>query len=530
MRAGMAMWARLVLLGIAAVPPQLPAQVPSPGPGRAAITYLSGKVAYLNAGREDGLEEGMDVRVLRAGQGIGTLRVTYLASHRAACDILTSDSTLAIGDSVSFVPKPRAVAVASTGGADSTLRPSAARSRTTQRLRGRVGLRYLLVQPIEGRGFTQPAVDFRLDGTSLGGSPVGLMVDVRARQTYRTLNDGTSLKESRTAIYQAAVTARSPGGPRITVGRQYLPTVSSVSLFDGALAEYQRSKFGLGVFAGSEPEPISMGYSTDVRSYGLFVEGRSAPGSRTRWSLSSGALGSYALGTVNREFAFLQASLSTPGLTIFVAEELDVNRDWKAEAGEPAVSLTSTFATLYARPVAWLSLQAGFDNRRNVRLYRDMINPETVFDDSFRQGLWGGASITIGRHGRIGGDVRASLGGADSATRTRSVNGYAAIERLTPLNLSLRGRLNRYTAIQREGWLQSVALGLRPMPWLGFEASGGIRRESLPGTPEERRISWYGMDLDVGIGRSFYVLLSGSRERGAFAAGDQFYGSLSYRF
>jgi hypothetical protein len=520
----------LLLTGLLASVPGLAGQAAAGVEGRASIAYLSGNIAYLDAGREDGLDEGMHVSVWRAGQEIGALRVTYLASHRAACEIVTSNSPLAVGDSVAFAPKARPSVVASADSGDSVPRPRITRPRSSQRLRGRVGLRYLLVQPIEGPGFTQPAVDFRLDGTSLGGSPFGLMVDVRARQTYRTLNDGTSLKESRTVVYQGAVTARSPGGPRITVGRQYLPTVSSVSLFDGALAEYQRSKFGIGVFAGSEPEPASMGYSTDIRSYGLFLEGRSAPGSRARWSLSGGALGSYAQGTVNREFAFLQASLSTPGITVFVAEELDVNRAWKAEAGEPAVSLTSTFATLYARPASWLSLQAGFDNRRNVRLYRDMVNPETVFDDSFRQGVWGGASFNIGRHGRIGGDARASLGGADSVTRTRSLNGYAAIERLSPLNVSLRARLNRYLAVQREGWLQSLALGLRPAGWLGFEASGGVRRETLPGIGEERRISWYGMDLDVGIGRSFYVLLSGSRERGVGAAGDQLYGSLSYRF
>lgn len=152
------------------------------------------------------------------------------------------------------------------------------------------------------------------------------------------------------------------------------------------------------------------------------------------------------------------------------------------------------------------------------------------FGRRWGQAFLGAIVVLLVRHGRIGGDARASLGGAESATRTRSLNGYAAIERITALNLSLRGRLNRYTAVQREGWLQSVALGLRPTPWLGFEASGGFRRETLPGATEERRISWYGMDLDVGIGRSCYVLLSGSRERGPFAAGDQIYSSLSYRF
>jgi hypothetical protein len=41
---------------------------------------------------------------------------------------------------------------------------------------------------------------------------------------------------------------------------------------------------------------------------------------------------------------------------------------------------TSTFASLYLRPIDELSIQVGLDNRRNVRLYRDYVNPVTAAD------------------------------------------------------------------------------------------------------------------------------------------------------
>jgi hypothetical protein len=502
-----------------------------PAPSRwARINYLTTAQAFLDAGRDEGIAEGMSVHVVRAGRRIGLLEVSAIASHRAACTIIAADSTLAIGDSVEFTPATRSDVVARVDGPGASARSPLPPSRSLSRLRGRVGLRMLMLQPPAGRSVTQPALDFRLDGTSLGGSPVGLLADVRARQTYTTAADGARERATRTAVYQAGVLFRSPHTPaRLTVGRQYLPTVSSVSLFDGALVEWQPERFGAGLFLGSEPEPVTMGYSSEVRSYGLFLEGRSRAGARARWSISGGAVGSYASGEINREFAFLQASLSTPGLTAFVAQEVDVNRGWKAEAGEATVVPTSTFATVAVRPSSWLSLQAGFDNRRNVRLYRDQADPESVFDDQFRQGIWGGVGLSLGAHGRLGGDVRATLAGADSTSRTSSWTAVGSLERLTVANLGLRARVTRYVALARQGWLQSAAIAGRPVPWLGLELNGGIRQEEANGAAP-RRTTWLGGDLDVAIGRAWYVLLSGSRERGDGAAGDQVYAGLSFRF
>jgi hypothetical protein len=232
---------------------------------------------------------------------------------------------------------------------------------------------------------------------------------------------------------------------------------------------------------------------------------------------------------VNREFGFLQGSLATPGLTIFLAQEVDLNRDWKAEAGEPSLSLTATFASLVARPAQWVSLQAGIDNRRNIRLYRDYANPEALFDDSFRQGAWAGAGFTFLKHARLGFDGRATFGGADSASRTRSGGVSLALDQLTKARLGVRGRLTRYVAAGRDGWLESFGVSLRPVSWAGFDANGGLRDENIVGEAT-RHTRWLGADFDLTLGRAWYLLLSGTHETGTLAAGDQVYLSLSFRF
>jgi hypothetical protein len=122
-----------------------------------------------------------------------------------------------------------------------------------------------------------------------------------------------------------------------------------------------------------------------------------------------------------------------------------------------------------------------------------------------------------------------TLGGADTLSRTKSWTGNASVERLTPAQLGLRARATHYTAPARDGWLYSGALSTRPGGRFGVEFSAGMRREA-GGLDALRQTRWLGADLDVGIGRSWYVLLSGSRETGQGAAGNQVFTSLSFRF
>jgi hypothetical protein len=264
-----------------------------------------------------------------------------------------------------------------------------------------------------------------------------------------------------------------------------------------------------------------------TRDLGFFVEARGAPRRPVRWQLAGGAIGSYARGEVNREFGFFQASVVTAGLTLLAAQEIDLNRGWKAEAGEPRITFTSTYASLTARPAAWLSLQTGVDNRRSVRLYRDLETPEATFDDSFRQGLWGGVAFDAAGHFRFGVDGRAGFG-ADSLARTRSGTLWLGLDRISTLRFGVRSRHTRYSSIDRIGWLHSGGLTLRPRSWLGLEAVGGTRRETRDTV--ETTAMWLGANLDVSLGRAVYLFGSWSSETGNLAVGRQFLASLSWRF
>src|SRR2546425_3126810 len=497
----------------------------------AHITYLTGASAYLDAGKLDGLQEGARVEVVRRTMTIAVLKVAYLASHRASCDIVSTSGPLAVGDTVRFAPAavPRDTALA--------YRPVSAptvprRAGSGPALRGRIGVEYFELRQRDSTGgrFSQPSLNLRLDGRPPGAPSLSVSVDVRARRTYTTLPDGSAVTDGRNRVYQAALSLNAPGSPtRLTMGRQISPNLASVGLFDGVLAELNQPDWSSGVFTRSQPEPLQLGFSSAVVQLGGYAQRHSRPGAAAHWSLTLGAAGSYQDAHANREFAYLQRSYLTARLSTFLTQEVDYYRWWKLTPGMHAISPTSTFAMFRYRATDGLTLDAGFDNRRNVRLYRDVVNPETAFDDTYRQGAWMGAWLQLARQYRLGLDARSSGGG--SAGRADAFTLSLGADRLTPLGASLPARSTHYTNPQLHRWLSSATLDFEPGTQLRLALNGGLRAERDPlADPASVSVTWVGADLDVTLARAWYVMFSATRQRGGVDGNDQAYGGVSFRF
>jgi hypothetical protein len=498
----------------------------------AHITYLTSVTAYLDAGRLDGLREGGRVEVVRGGAPVGVLKVAFLASHHASCDIVTTSVALIVGDSVRFLAAvtPRDSGLATQPSpAPSPLR----RSSTPPGLRGRIGAEYVGVSQLGGTagGFSQPSVALRLDGHPFAAPALTLAVDVRARRTYSNLPDGTALTDGRNRVYQAELTLGAPGSPaRLTAGRQISGNLASVGMFDGVLAELNHPHWGTGVFAGTQPDPIQLDFSTQIVEAGGYVQGHSRPGAPSLWTLTLGAIGSYDRGQANREFGYVQGSFLSPRLWAFFTQEVDYYRPWKLMSGLDPISPTSTFALLRYRVTGGVTLDAGFDNRRNVVLYRDVVNPVTAFDDTYRQGAWAGCSVRFSGRYFLGVDARSSSGGpagrADAYTMSFSAGP------ITRVGLSLRSRTTWYSSVQLNGWLQSVAIGITPGGRLHVELNGGGRQERdvLTDPPTNAWVTWLGADLDLNLAGSWYLVVSANRETGNSEGNNQIYGGVSVRF
>jgi len=525
----------LALASVAALATRAAAQGASPPPERTArITYLTTASAYVDAGRLEGLREGARVEVWRGGTAIAVLKVAYLASHQASCEIvsLTPPSTsLALGDTVRFVPA--AVPSDSTASRRAVAKSSPSPGTTPSHpgMRGRVSLEYFLMKQADVSGqLSQPALGLRLDGAPAGAPALNLNVDVRARHTYTVLADGSAVTDDRNRVYAADLSINAPGSPtRITVGRQISGTLASVGVFDGVMAELVQPSWSTGVFTGSQPDPVDLAFSSSIVQGGFYAQRHSPPGADARWAVTFGASGSYQDVHANREFAWLQGSYFDRLLSAFVTQEVDYYRSWKLQPGMSAISPTSTFAFLEVRPSDVVTFDGGFDNRRNVLLYRDVVNPETNFDDTYRQGVWGGVSFRPVPRWRIGVDARASSGG--SGGRADAYTMSLAGDRLTRFGVSLRTRTTYYVNPQLTGVLQSLTLGVDPGTRLHVELNGGVRSERDPtADPARTTATWVGLDVDVTLARSWYVLASATRQRGGLDGYDQLFSGLSFRF
>jgi hypothetical protein len=248
------------------------------------VTFLTTNSAYVSAGRAEGLAEGSRVDVIRAGRSVAELRVAFLSTHQASCQIVSRTDSVALGDTVWFRP----VDAARDSGAMAPARPATPRSASqrpsrrsnTGRIRGRIGLYYLSVEQRDtlGTRFSQPSGDIRLTGAGLGGSPFGLALDLRSRRQVQVLPGGTTHHTDQTRVYQAAAIWQSPGSPyRFTTGRQYAPGISSVGLLDGGSGEVSLAGWDYGLFAGTQPELINLGFSRDIALLGGYLRRHNRP-------------------------------------------------------------------------------------------------------------------------------------------------------------------------------------------------------------------------------------------------------------
>ena len=491
----------------------------------ARITYLSGSSAYLEAGTRDGIREGTRLEVIRAGEPIASLVAEFVSTTRASCKLESQSKPLAIGDSVRYIPAR--VEAAAKGAAAGVTKPRP-RSSSTAGLHGRIGARYLVLDPGFGSRLTQPALDLRLDGQRMDGSPFGIAADVRAQGSTRSSSSNS--RGNITRVYQAALIFNPIKAPaRITIGRQFSAALSSIGLFDGVALDFDRPRWSIGAFGGNEPDQSTLGLSNATRQYGIYAQLHNRPAQTPLWSFTMGGVGAHWRGEIDREFTFARATYNIRRLSIYAVQELDINRGWKSAAESTSTTPTSSFITAILSLTDAVSLSAGMDKRRNVRLYRDYLTPEIEFDDSFRQGEWGGVSLNLFGHMRVSADARSSTG--ISTGDTRSVTGSFSLYRLTSLRIGMHARATNFSGTLSDGQLKSASLEVNPFSSVRIEVSGGTGDSSQPlDSTSATHVTWLGGDADISIGRSVYLMLSTNRESGPTDRSLYSFVSLSYRF
>jgi hypothetical protein len=519
--------AAIVTLALAGV--ALTCPVHASEPAEARISYLTSSSIYLDAGSEAGLTKGMIVTVVRDGAAITTLEVTALSSRRASCTRKDPEVELSVGDRVTFAPVFRSLDEPPAGSSPPPAVRADAGRRGERKFRGRLGFRYLGFSDRTGVGedYQQPGLDVRLDGRALL-EQVDVSVDVRTRRTYRTLTDGEGRQDDRTRVYRLLGRWRPPGrGLAITAGRQISASLASVSIFDGVAAAYETGHWAAGIFGGTQPGLEDFGWSDRIREYGLWIGWKSL-GRETKGSLTTGFVGSYDEGSLDREYFVVTGRLRRGTVFAHATQEIDLNRGWKADR-EPSLTPTSTFLGARWDVRRNVSLDAGFDTRRAIRLYRHRVTPETEFDDSYRQGIWAGVRVRPLAHTSLGASFRRSAGGGAGAANAATVTLRSGRPALHDVSATIRS--TRYHNEQLDGWLHSLTAGASLGSRIHADLTFGLRDETDGGlSTGTNDLRWTALDLDARVSRSWYMLLSGERSEGDTEENQQGHASAVYRF
>jgi hypothetical protein len=407
----------------------------------------------------------------------------------------------------------------------------AAHPSTGAGIHGSVAVGYLGVADHSGNdgGYSEPVTGVRVAGYGLNGSPVDVDVNVRARRSSYSTFAGGDQTTQRVRAYSLSVAYRFGPQDRLIIGRQYAPMLDGMEIFDGIQYAYDGARWGGGVLAGLQPDVADLSFSSDVREYAGYFNVHNVPGAKSRWAFTTGLVGAYATSVVSREYLFLQGTYDSRWLTLFASEDVDFNRGWKVDvAGLSTVELTGTFLSLRIHAATWVDLSAGYDDRKNVYQYWDYIDPLVVFDQTHRQGTWGGASFRAGRHVDIGVEAKKVDGGAPGPANSYSLT-FAA-QRFTRANFGVRLRGTHYSNLQSSGDIYGLAADVSVASGVHFSFAGGRLQDTNVDPALDRHLTWYGLDMDASIGRHWYLLLSAERDTGTFEDQDQISASVMFRF
>jgi hypothetical protein len=480
------------------------------------VLYVTGSSYYVDAGRDAGIEIGDAVELWRDGAVVGHLVVRHLSSSRAACEVIDGPPP-AVGDSIHY--RTRATTAKAT--------PAALASGSRDALYGSFALQQQLFLEQGGFGddLYRPALEARVEGRSVRGRPLDVLLDARAhRSIYSSGPD-----ESRTRVYRLEATWKfANGATLLRAGRQRQPDLPTLGSFDGLGVEFRADRrLGFGVAAGTQPEPENLAVFGDVQEAAAYLRSTGALG-RGRWKLNLAAVGSYESSEISREYLVARTNYRDALWWLSLLQEFDIYRGWRSDVESQSVGATSRYASVRRRFGHRASVSAGFDSRRNVRIYRDRETPESAFDDRYRNGAWGAFQVGIGRGAALSMRLRTRNGTGAGSMESQTLQLQRVPIKWTSLRAGLR--TTHYDNPFVEGWLGSLSVEGRQGEIDG-QLEFGLRDDDAKNAALSDDLAWWvSAEAEARLSARWSATLVWDHYGGSDDSREIVYSGLRYRF
>ncbi|MFN7996249.1 MAG: hypothetical protein U0Q18_21740 [Bryobacteraceae bacterium] len=536
------------------------------------VKQVASGAVYLDGGSNDGLKEGMRLKVWRLAPGeaqskrqeIGDLTVTAVASLSAVCELQKAGAHVQSGDtaelsyedlqtiealrsSKSVRHVAQTVSFSEGDPIEEEAREYIPRppSPEVNKIRGRVAFEQsILLDHSTGLRSLQEGLVLRLDMARIEGSYWNFTGYWRGRlssqsggTTQQTLNDLLN------RTYQIGVYYNNPNSNYVAgFGRYLLPWAPSLNTMDGG---YFGRRFGkqitTGVFAGSTPNPTAWNYDPNRQMAGTFVAFEEGSYETVRFTSTAGMAVTRNHWHPEREFLFFENSIQV-NTKISIYHDLEADKLAKAFTtnGNTSPRLARSFLTVRYQPIKAVSIDLSHNYFRDVPTFDTRLLGTGLLDQFLFQGFSGGVRLDLTHGLNLYGSLGRSKRDQDTQASLNYMGGLV-IPHLPSLprvwkfpgipTLPFRTdfRYSKFASSFGVGSYESVTLSRQLGNNLRFDIQGGLQNLKSTFTTQTR--TKYGTaTLDYLI-RTHYILgLGWTLYHGGTQNYDQMFINLGYRF
>lgn len=520
---------------------------------------VSGAV-YLDGGSNDGLKEGMRLKLWRLPPGqaqmdrkeIGDLMVIAVASISAACEVKAESAPIEAGDTaelsyedtqeIQVVRSSKSVrhaaqTVAFTEGdpIEEELREYVPKnpSPAVNQFRGQVSYEESILSDHAANIQTmQEGLVLRADMTRIGGTYWNFTGYWRGRlssqsgaATLTTLNDLIN------RTYQIGFNYNNPNSRYVGgFGRFLLPWAPSLSTMDGGyFARRLGSAFTAGMFAGSTPDPTAWNYDPNRQMAGVFVAFEHGLYNGVRYTGTAGVAVTRSHWRPERQFLFFENNLLiNTKFSLYYDLEADRLAAVLTPDGRTGTRLARSFVTLRYQPVRRLSIDLSHNYFRDVPTFDTRLLGTGLLDQFLFQGFSGGVRVDLARGASVYGTLGRSRGNQDSKAAL-NYSGGVTFNRFLTLPFRVDLRYSHFNSTFGSGAYESVTWSRDLGDKLRFSFESGLQSLKSIYTNQDRS-KYVNSSLDYLIGTHFILGAGWTLYRGGVQNYDQTFIDFGYRF
>lgn len=525
------------------------------------VKQVASGVVYLDGGSNDGLAEGMHLKVSRLAPGdammnrreVGSITVLAVAGNSAACQVQSSQTPIQAGDSadldqadaqvVEIVRRSKsqrqyAQVVSFTEGdpLEEELREYVPKPPLPEvnRFRGRIGFDQSAILDHTGAGSRtyQEGVALRVDFTRIGGSYWNLVGYWRGRiSTQNNSASQQTLQDLLNRTYQIGLYYNNPGSRYVAgFGRFLLPWASSLDTIDGAYFG-RRMKKGVtvGMFAGSTPDPTAWNYDPNRQITGVFAAFEHGSFESVRFTSTVGLALTRLHWRPEREFLFFENTLIVNN-HISIYHDLEVDRLAKplVSDGRTGPRLARSLLTLRVQATKALTLDLSHNYFRGVPTFDTRLIGTGLLDKMLFQGFSGGLRLEVLHGVTLYGNLGANKREQDSKMALNYTYGLT-LARLPRFPFRTDLRYSRFNSSFGSGAYESISLSRQLGEKLRVEIQGGQQNLRSVFTSQSRS-RYISSSLDYLMGLHYFLGAGWTLYRGNVQNYDQTFVNLGYRF